>query len=218
MAEIAKADDWGLVASAFELPQLAQGEASPAALAAAEIKLGLAVLKYARHARGGRLDPAALSKHLDMKPTLREPKAVLEAVVATDTPGTTCASCIPSTSSSSACARPCSRRVAAAAQREPAEPASAEPHGPAAGRPAAQARLGAPHVALLRQRLGVPAARRGEDFRSRAAGRAQDLPGPQQHPDLGPADAAHARRPQWRRAEAASRRPGPCSRGPRSSG
>ena len=64
-----------------------QGEASPAALADAEIKLGLAVLKYARHARGGRLDPRQLSKHLDMKPTLREPKAVLDAVAATDTPG-----------------------------------------------------------------------------------------------------------------------------------
>ena len=87
MAEIAKADDWGLAASAFELPRLAQGEAAPAALAAAEIKLGLAVLKYARHARGGRIDPAQLSKHLDQKPTLREPKVVLEAMAATETPG-----------------------------------------------------------------------------------------------------------------------------------
>ena len=88
MAEIAKADDWGLVASAFELPQLAQGEAAPAALADAEIKLGLAVLKYARHARGGRLDPAQLSRNFDQKPTLREPKVVLEAMAATETPGT----------------------------------------------------------------------------------------------------------------------------------
>jgi murein L,D-transpeptidase YcbB/YkuD len=87
MAEIAKADDWGLVAGAFELPQLAQGEASPAALAGAEIKLGLAALKYARHARGGRLDPAQISKHIDQKPPLLEPKTVLDAVAATDTPG-----------------------------------------------------------------------------------------------------------------------------------
>jgi murein L,D-transpeptidase YcbB/YkuD len=87
MAEIAKADDWGLAARAFELPQLAQGETAPAALAGAEIKLGLAVLKYARHARGGRIDPAQLSRHLDQKPTLREPKTVLEAMAATETPG-----------------------------------------------------------------------------------------------------------------------------------
>ena len=65
MAEIRKADDWGLSASAFELPQLAQGTAAPDALAGAEIKLGLAALKYARHARGGRLDPAQISKDLD---------------------------------------------------------------------------------------------------------------------------------------------------------
>ena len=54
MAEIRKADDWGLKASAFDLPALPQGPATPEALAEAEIKLGLAVLKYGRHARGGR--------------------------------------------------------------------------------------------------------------------------------------------------------------------
>ena len=39
MAEIAKADDWGLEARAFDLPQLAPGETSLAALAGAEVKL-----------------------------------------------------------------------------------------------------------------------------------------------------------------------------------
>ena len=87
MAEIRKADDWGLSASAFELPQLAQGTAAPDALAGAEIKLGLAALKYARHARGGRLDPAQISKDLDQKPGLRDPKVVLQALAATETPG-----------------------------------------------------------------------------------------------------------------------------------
>ena len=87
MAEIAKADDWGLEARAFDLPQLAPGETSLAALADAEVKLSLAVLKYARYARGGRFDPAQLSRNFDQKPTLREPKAVMEAVAATETPG-----------------------------------------------------------------------------------------------------------------------------------
>ena len=87
MAEIAKADDWGLEARAFDLPQLAPGETSLAALAAAEIKLSLAALKYARYARGGRFDPAQLSRNFDQKPTLREPKAVMEAVAATESPG-----------------------------------------------------------------------------------------------------------------------------------
>jgi L,D-transpeptidase YcbB len=85
MAEIAKADDWGLEARAFELPQV--GDKSQAALADAEIKISLAVLKYARFARGGRLEPSQLSRNFDQRPTLREPKAVMEAVASTDTPG-----------------------------------------------------------------------------------------------------------------------------------
>jgi L,D-transpeptidase YcbB len=87
IAEIRKAEDWGLSLAAFELPRLAAGEASPTALADTEILVGLAVLEYARHARGGRLDPGALSVNFDQKPSLRDPKAVLEAASATDKPG-----------------------------------------------------------------------------------------------------------------------------------
>jgi L,D-transpeptidase YcbB len=87
MAEIRKAEDWGLTAAAFELPASPQAEPAAAALAEAEIGVGLAALKYARHARGGRLDPAQISKHLDQKPPLRDPKVVLAALAATETPG-----------------------------------------------------------------------------------------------------------------------------------
>ena len=63
--EIGKADDWGLSASSFELPEADVLPASAEAEAAAELaKLDLAVLKYARYARGGRFDPLALSKLL----------------------------------------------------------------------------------------------------------------------------------------------------------
>src|SRR5262245_26530254 len=54
IAEIRKADDWGLRTRDFALPQLPAGAISPEALAAAEIELTFAVLKYARYARGGR--------------------------------------------------------------------------------------------------------------------------------------------------------------------
>ena len=59
VAEIAKADDWGLEAAAFRLPQPSApgAQLSPAERADAEIALSLAVLKYARHARGGRAEP-----------------------------------------------------------------------------------------------------------------------------------------------------------------
>ena len=87
MAEIAKADDWGLEARAFDLPQLPSGSPPVPALADAEVALSLAVLKYARHARGGRLDPTQISRNIDQKPPLRDPKEVMDTVATTDAPG-----------------------------------------------------------------------------------------------------------------------------------
>jgi murein L,D-transpeptidase YcbB/YkuD len=87
MQEIAKADDWGLSAKSFELPAADLADPSLPALAKAEVKLSLAVLEYARHARGGRLEPLQVSRNFDQKPPLRDPKQVLEAVAATETPG-----------------------------------------------------------------------------------------------------------------------------------
>jgi len=87
IAEIRRADDWGLRARDFALPQLPAGAISPEAAAAAEIELTFAVLKYARYARGGRFsDPASLSKLLDYKPPLRRPKDVLTEIAASDAP------------------------------------------------------------------------------------------------------------------------------------
>ncbi len=59
--EIGKADDWGLRASDFDVPHLGSGTLTPDAAAEAEIKIGQAVLKYARYARGGRINPASIS-------------------------------------------------------------------------------------------------------------------------------------------------------------
>ena len=82
MDEIAKADEWGLKASAFEIPALTG--ALPEDLAKAEVQLSLAVLKYARHARGGRLNPSTVSRKFDQKPTVYEPKSVLQAIAGTN--------------------------------------------------------------------------------------------------------------------------------------
>src|SRR5262245_40935778 len=87
IAEIRKADDWGLRARDFALPQLPAGAISPAAAAAAEIELTFAALKYARYARGGRLgDPSSISKLLDYTPPVRRPKDVLTDIAASATP------------------------------------------------------------------------------------------------------------------------------------
>ena len=84
--EILRADDWGLSSSAFDLPPSGDLPASPEDAAVNEIKLDLAILKYARFARGGRTDPAKLSKLYGMTPTLRDPKAVMTEIAAADAP------------------------------------------------------------------------------------------------------------------------------------
>jgi L,D-transpeptidase YcbB len=84
--EILEADDWGLSAAVFSLPSSGKLPASIDDQARFEIELDLAVLKYARQARGGRTDPTRLSKLYGMTPTLRDPKIVLTEIAATDTP------------------------------------------------------------------------------------------------------------------------------------
>jgi L,D-transpeptidase YcbB len=80
LLEINQADSWGLKATAFDLPKLGAPSADPEVLANVEIKLSFAVLKYARAARGGRLDPAAVSRKFDQKPPVYEPGSLLLAM------------------------------------------------------------------------------------------------------------------------------------------
>jgi hypothetical protein len=75
--EIGKADDWGLSAAAFALPPAGDLTVAPEAQAGAEIKLDLAISKYARFARGGRLNPPEISNLFDETPPLRDPRTVL---------------------------------------------------------------------------------------------------------------------------------------------
>jgi L,D-transpeptidase YcbB len=78
--EIAKADDWGLDAAAFDLPPAGGLPTTPEDQAIAEIKLDLAILKYAHFARGGRFNPPEISELLDQTPHLRDPRAVLSEI------------------------------------------------------------------------------------------------------------------------------------------
>jgi murein L,D-transpeptidase YcbB/YkuD len=85
--EIEKADAWGLDAKAFDLPSAGDLPGSSEAQALGEIKLDLAILKYARFARGGRLVPSNVSELFDQAPPLRDPKIVLTEIEAADAPG-----------------------------------------------------------------------------------------------------------------------------------
>jgi murein L,D-transpeptidase YcbB/YkuD len=84
MDEIAQADDWGLRAADYELPDATSFNASAAdaadQLADAEIKISFAVLDYAHDARGGRLDPQRISRNLDPQLALPNPTEVIESI------------------------------------------------------------------------------------------------------------------------------------------
>jgi L,D-transpeptidase YcbB len=80
--EIGNADDWGLSASDFALPPAGNLPHSVDQQANAEIKLQLAILRYARFARGGRANPSSLSKLIDQSPPLLDPTVVLAGAAA----------------------------------------------------------------------------------------------------------------------------------------
>ncbi|HJZ44290.1 MAG TPA: L,D-transpeptidase family protein [Hyphomicrobiaceae bacterium] len=160
ISEIAKADDWGLSARDFELPQLGSSEAAPAALADAEIKLGLAVLKYARYARGGRLDPRQISRYIDQGPTLLEPKIVLEAVAASDAPGSYLQSLHPKHPQFQRLRQALLKARAGTGRPE----AGTEPQVRLPDGPLLKPGMDHPHVALLRQRFKVAAEAGRETF------------------------------------------------------
>jgi len=81
MEEIGKADDYGLRASDYKLPK-ADGlsGADTQALADAEITLSLAALRYARDARGGRIEPVRIDPNLDPTLALPDPLQVMESL------------------------------------------------------------------------------------------------------------------------------------------
>lgn len=85
-AEITRAGDWGLRASDFDVTAPQATNPTPDQLADAELRLSLAALKYARHARGGRVDPAQLSTYLDRKAQLIAPKRLIEELAVTPAP------------------------------------------------------------------------------------------------------------------------------------
>lgn len=91
--EIRKADDWGLKAADFTIPDLqtASTAGTPVPerqLVDAETGLSLAALKYARYARGGRIaDPATqLSSYLDRKPQVKPPFLVISDLATSHAP------------------------------------------------------------------------------------------------------------------------------------
>ena len=84
VAEIERADDYGLDASDYKLPEMRGFDATSsdaiATLASAEIAISQAVLAYARDARGGRIAPSRISRNLDPTLALPKPSEVIHSV------------------------------------------------------------------------------------------------------------------------------------------
>ena len=76
----------GTSASDFALPPAGDLPDNIDQQANAEIKLQLAILRYARFARGGRANPSSLSKLIDQSPPLLDPKVVLAGAAASAEP------------------------------------------------------------------------------------------------------------------------------------
>jgi murein L,D-transpeptidase YcbB/YkuD len=88
-----RAGDWGLDASQFEVPKLKLetepgADPAPADLSAAEFKLSVAAMKYARYARGAAINdaPKDLSSYLDRRPLVRDRDKLLTELAAADDP------------------------------------------------------------------------------------------------------------------------------------
>jgi murein L,D-transpeptidase YcbB/YkuD len=152
ISDLRKADDWGLESSDFIVPNLASN-ADADAQGAAEVQLTLSALKYARFARGGRLDPVSLSNILDMKPPVKDPKVVMRELAEASHPGPFLRGLNPHHDGFEKLRQELLKARGATVEEEPTDPAEQVkmPRGKLL-------RLGVrdDQVALLRQRLKVP--------------------------------------------------------------
>lgn len=153
IAEIQKADDWGLASADYKVPDLSlkRGEYSFEDLTDAEVRLFLTAMEYARHARGDRIDTPAeqLSSYIDRRPQLVEPAKLVEALIAAPDKGAYLRSLHPKNPQFELL-----REKLVELRRQQRE--GAEPEKIANG-PKITPGKDHPHVALVRRRLGTPA-------------------------------------------------------------
>ncbi|MFN3744666.1 MAG: murein L,D-transpeptidase [Hyphomicrobiaceae bacterium] len=152
-AEMGRADEWGLDPAAFDVKGLPAGSATPEVLAAAELKLTNALVTYAWHARGGRVDPSQLSKWLDQSPRPLDVKALLEQFAGESDPSLALQKLHPQHRQFELLRQAYLKARAAKTVAQEEDPREVTiPDGPVV-------RLGErhPHVELVRKRLQVPA-------------------------------------------------------------
>jgi L,D-transpeptidase YcbB len=158
MEEIARADEYGLHAADYELPEPGgfspHDDASVDWLADAEVKISLAVLRYAQDARGGRIKPARLSKNLDPTLALPDPLEILDTMASREDPAVYLRSFHPSQPQFEALRQ---KLLEIRREAETPKPSIIIPEGPVLKKGVEHA-----HVALLRKRLEVSSGDRNE--------------------------------------------------------
>ena len=82
-----RADEDGLASSDYSIPRIDPAGSNPDELAAADLSLSLAIIGYARDARGARVDLARLSKLITPKLELPDTQTVLGDLVTSSDPG-----------------------------------------------------------------------------------------------------------------------------------
>jgi murein L,D-transpeptidase YcbB/YkuD len=80
--EIEQADDWAVPAEALDAPPAGDAPSTTDGQAIDELKVSLAVLEYARFARGGRISPTRVGRLFDQRPPLIDPKTVMSEIAA----------------------------------------------------------------------------------------------------------------------------------------
>ena len=158
MAEIAKADDYGLRSLDYTLPKPDTFNAADAKasdwLADAEIQISYAVLGYANDARGGRLEPQRLSENLDPTLALPDPSEVLGSIAIRSDPAAYLRSFQPDQPQFEALRQ---KLLEARGRGKPAEPVAAKPDVVTIpDGPVLKYGVVDEQVVLLRKRLEVP--------------------------------------------------------------
>ncbi len=150
--ELAKAGDWGLDAAAFERPGLTDGAQSQEQLADTEIALSRTIVKYAVHARGGRIEPSSLSLWLGRTPDPVYATAVMIEIISAKNAGAALRAMHPKYE-----AFELLRQTYVAMRGEMVSPKTPDPKTILANGSTVKAGAWHPDVVILRNRLKVPA-------------------------------------------------------------
>lgn len=150
ITRIAAAASDGLDPSAFALPDPEAATGDPAADAATDVGLSVAVVRFAEEATGGRVAPSTISKDITRTPPTVDPKTALAKVAAAGDPAAVLDGFNPPHEEF--------RRLKAKLAEIRDRGEEARQFAPIATGPSLKPGMRDPRVPALRERLGLPAA------------------------------------------------------------